>query len=508
MSDWFSAERHAERAHELYRAGDWREAERELRQAIDINPHESQWHFGLGLTLDAQQRYDAALAAYREASRLDPEDIDALLHLGLDLLRTRQPIEAIAVLERVNGLDRDCEPAYCHRIGAYAQLGDHDRAEQMFYLARQCVEKCAHCYAQMGDSLLARGELDRAIWCWGQVLEIDPRRIETHSSLAQAWWLRGQLGRARAELVERLRREPGHVPTLMNLGGLLMEMDRCGEAAEKFRRVIELDPGFAEAHLKLGELALAGSHLDAAEQNFELARRLKPDLPGVHLRLAEVARLRRRHDEFHRWLELEGQIASDDPQLALDLAASLIEAGRPVDAVDRLDAILALDDAFSRRRLHAQPTHAQPTEDDPKTQEPGVRSAPRDPHAASPSSALPAHTARALSPGEAATSLQALDRETRATALLFRGVAQLQLGRHAAGVADCRQSLRLMPQNRLAMHNLCLAYLEAGRLRRARCWLRRAERLAPAEPWLAQIRRRIRLQQLRQFVSAARGWPR
>ena len=38
MSDWSEAERHVERAHELFEAGQWRDAEKELREALSLNP--------------------------------------------------------------------------------------------------------------------------------------------------------------------------------------------------------------------------------------------------------------------------------------------------------------------------------------------------------------------------------------------------------------------------------------------------------------------------------------
>ena len=67
MSEWQEAEQHVERAHELYEAGRWEEAESELRHAIAMNPYQAEWQFNLGLTLDAAGRHKEAADVFREA---------------------------------------------------------------------------------------------------------------------------------------------------------------------------------------------------------------------------------------------------------------------------------------------------------------------------------------------------------------------------------------------------------------------------------------------------------
>jgi Flp pilus assembly protein TadD len=72
MSDWMDAEAHADRAFELYERGRWAEAESELRKALSLNPDQPEWHFNLGLTLEAAGRDGDALAAYEQATTLMP----------------------------------------------------------------------------------------------------------------------------------------------------------------------------------------------------------------------------------------------------------------------------------------------------------------------------------------------------------------------------------------------------------------------------------------------------
>ena len=62
MDNWQDAEQHVDKALELYERGRWAEAEHELRQALEIDPDQGDWHFNLGLTLERTGR-DAFLRA-------------------------------------------------------------------------------------------------------------------------------------------------------------------------------------------------------------------------------------------------------------------------------------------------------------------------------------------------------------------------------------------------------------------------------------------------------------
>ena len=57
MNDWQDAEDRAEKAQQLFEAGQWDRALEELRAALRVNPFQSDWLFGMGLALDALQRY-------------------------------------------------------------------------------------------------------------------------------------------------------------------------------------------------------------------------------------------------------------------------------------------------------------------------------------------------------------------------------------------------------------------------------------------------------------------
>lgn len=448
MSNWNQAEQHAERARRYYQAGQWEKALTELDRALAVNPQQGDWHFGKGLTLDALRRFDEAAASFEQAWKLRGDDVETMLHLAVDLIRADKPARAIEVLEKVAKVDPDCESSYCYRIAAYAQMGDHEAAETMFYMARQLSDQCPVCLDHLAQSLATRGDFIKAQWCWQQVVKTEPHFPGVHLNLARLYWKSGRTERAEQEYHQHLREDPGDVATRLEYGQLLMEDDRRAEATEQFQRVLEFDATQARALLHLGELALVDGHWDATQKLLERTSRLQPDLPGLKLRQAQLAFQR---GQTAKALELaldEATTHELNPPQALELGRLLIE-------------------------LHT-----------------------------------PATTIRLLEPYLTKAVEQGYPDDLHATLLLCRGVARLMHEEYALGIRDCQRSHRLHPRNLLALHNLVLAYMHARRWKRAYSWLHKALKLAPQDKDLRRLRWRVRWHQLKHVLTPSRLWRR
>jgi len=433
MNEWHNAEHHAEKAHQLYEAGQWVKALAELKLALAVNPQQSDWHFGMGLTLEALERYDEAIESYQQVLQLRGDDVEAMLHLAAVQVRSNRAQQATETLEHISRIDPTNEASYNYRIAAYTQLGDHEMAEQMFYLAQQVNENSPQSYDHVALSLAIRGDFDRAIWCWQKVFKLDPQHPDVHANLARAHWQKGQLDRASHLFILQLREDPGDIDILLQLGNLLIEMNRYTQAREKFIRILELDPTITDAHLHLGELSLVAGQLEAAAAELEMASRLAPDRPGVHLCLAKVAQRRGNASLVRMHLLAEHERRGQTPPQSLELAKMLIENRLPEQAVGVLTPLIeGKHDPFE------------------------------------------------------------LDQEHLAQAMLYRGVAYILDHKIQAGITQCRRALQITPRNIMAMQHLIAAHLVLGQRRRAGYWLERATDLQPNDPQLKRLKWRLR----------------
>ena len=377
MTEWDDAEKRVERAHELYERGQWQEALDELKAAIAINPYNGSWHFNLGLTYDALERTDDAISAYRQALEMDPEDLEVLCAVGIDSNRAGQFDDAIRFFERIEAIDASYEPSYCNRIVSYCEKGNHEKAEEMFYLARQYREKCPVCYYNMGLSQFARGNFDRALWCWQQVLAIDPVHHQVHARVADAYWAKGQLnegagafyrgsavrarryrcdagpGRIARRIGRNGRRRPKNSgrclsfhPTnpmrLYHLGVVALMEEKQPAALEFFKRVIKAERTFPGAHLRMAQIYLKQNQPSEAafHANCELAQQTNDEHTLLELGTVflDLEQLGPAENTFLRVLEANPQNAA----ARHNLGVTLLKAGRVDEGIEQERRALAL----------------------------------------------------------------------------------------------------------------------------------------------------------------------
>jgi tetratricopeptide (TPR) repeat protein len=288
--EWEQAERLAEEAFDLYEKGQMQQAFEKLTQAVQKGPGNAAWFFNMGLTLDGMDQYEQAITCYEKALEVLPDDAEIMNCLGVDYTRTAQYDLALATFEGIEQSDPLFEPAYCNRIITYTEMEQHDKAEQMFYLAQQIHSDCPLCFYNIGNSLFSRGVYERAIWCWEKTAALDPGHPQINFRLAQAYWVCGKGRQARQAFLKEIRKTPADLEVLLEFGIFQLESGDLGAAKEKFNRILEFDPDFAAARFYLGEVYRLRGDVDAAAKQYRAALSGDGQLPGPRFRLAQLLR--------------------------------------------------------------------------------------------------------------------------------------------------------------------------------------------------------------------------
>ncbi|MDY7108983.1 MAG: tetratricopeptide repeat protein [Planctomycetota bacterium] len=447
MSDWLDAETHADRAQEMYERGRWAEAESELRKALSLNPDQPEWHYNLGLTLEASGRDLEALSSYERAVELMPDQSEPLIAAGVVCNRLQRPGHAIGWLDQALAISPRNEAAYTHKISALIRLSDHDEAEATFYLAQHALEEPSpHCLAAIAESLIERELWARAGWCLREALRLEPHMPRLRARLAAVLAATGKPQRALQMYLRDLRDDPGNIDTLLDYGDLLIDLGRLPEAAEKFRRVLELEPANVDAHERLGQIAMAGGRYEQAHLEFELVLKLDPQFPLIRLAASEAMLRRGRvaaarrclRDELDAWAQDDGDTPARTGEELERCGDLLLEAGMPADAAG----------IFQR----------------------------------------------------------AVDEQGETAGLLRRlAVARFRAGDTDRGVAVSRRVLRRDPKCIASIHNLALAALHAGQLRVAAGWIARGLRIDRHDDGLRRLRMQLWLAWTRWWLRKVVG---
>lgn len=435
MNDWQRAEQHADRALDYFDRGRLAEAEHELRQALSIHPDQPDWHFNLGLTLEAGDRDSEALERFERTAALAPDQLHPILAAASVSVRLERWDRAKRWYDRGLKLDEACEESHAGMIESWIGLGEQDEAEAAFYLAEWTLDgPSAMCLSAIGRGLMATSSWKRAEWCLREALRLEPELPDLRGALATVLSETGRADQALAMFNRVLRETPDDLEALYAMARLLNRLRRGSEAIEKLEQLLRLDPLHLDAHELLADIAAGTGHHDRAIFEFQLVLRL--------------------HHSHGRAM--------------LGLAESLLAIGRLGDTG------MLLKHLFEHRE---QLCHSRRLERDSRDRLADLLLA----------VGKNAEAATAAAEGIDHAGATA-ERHRRLALASFRGEEQLR------GWTASRRALRMEPGCVRSLHNLTLASLQAGRLDLATIWLHRGLGVHPRDEGLRRLRVRLWLQ--------------
>ena len=184
----------------------WDEAVTAYRQAIQLKPDFCWSYHHLGDALEQQQQWEESATAFRRAIELNSEHFGTYVGLGNSLVKLGQLDEAIAAYRRASELNPDADWIHSALANALQQRNQSALAEaiasyrHMIELNPDNVEAYHNLlqiqpdnwevWLQLGNTLVAQGELDEAIVTYRRALELNPEAYECHHQLGEAIYQR------------------------------------------------------------------------------------------------------------------------------------------------------------------------------------------------------------------------------------------------------------------------------------------------------------------------------
>jgi serine/threonine protein kinase/Tfp pilus assembly protein PilF len=201
-----------------------RERVRWFQAAVAAHPRSAAAHNNLGGALRDKGDQDGAIAAFRKAVQLAPQDPHGHYNLG-NALMVDQGNKASA-----------------------------DEAVVCLQTAVDLLPCSAAGHTCLALALLNRGERDRAITCVRKALDLDPDYSRAHAVLGLTLLQKGEMENALVELREAIRCSPKDPSAHNALGDALLRAGgKLDEAIATFKTAIRIDPNYDPA---LAALAL------------------------------------------------------------------------------------------------------------------------------------------------------------------------------------------------------------------------------------------------------------
>jgi tetratricopeptide (TPR) repeat protein len=241
-------------------------------------------------------------------------------------------------------------------VGALASLCRSETLEEAkrafdsrnYALAAQLFEK-SQADSPRCDTLFFIGlaryrltQIDAALIAFQSAVECDPKLVDAHLALAEAYGVRGNQTQSLNSLERVLRLEPKNAVALRHASTLYLRNELNDKAIPLLEKLVEVDAGDVQAHVDLAVAYAATGNRPAAERQYREVLRLKPDSASAFTGLGNLA-LKAGEDEAGIELLNKAVAAAPDafePRFLLGSAYNRL--GRYKEAATELEAVIRL----------------------------------------------------------------------------------------------------------------------------------------------------------------------
>ncbi len=249
--------------------------------------------FDVAVGLNEKKQYDSAVAAWKKALELAPDDPRALNNFGVALMETRDLDSAIAEFRK-----------------SLALRGESSQTEN-----------------NLGTALAEKGVMDEALVHFEKAVELNPDNASAQVNLGNALALKsGNREEALVHLRKGVEMQPGSPSGQNDLGIALARAGNLDEAATHIQKAVELSPNSADYRYNLGRvLAAKGQFAEALPQFEEAAKLTDRKQPAILQMLAAMYSETGRYSEAITTARqaLAAATQQHDDALATSLATNL-----------------------------------------------------------------------------------------------------------------------------------------------------------------------------------------
>jgi predicted CXXCH cytochrome family protein len=278
-------------------------------------PLRAEYYLQLGDALSTAGQPDAALAAYEEAVRREPQSPVAQERLAICLSAVKQ----------------------------------YSRAEEILRRLIASGSETAKLWVELGGVEVAAGKTQEALVALEKGAKADPEMPEAWNGAGAIWFETGSLSRAENALRSAIQVAPNFAPAHNNLGNLLSSAGHFQEAAYHFEAAIRLQDNYVGARYNYA-LALARVfRYEQAQAQIEAVLRMAPQSAEAHEFLGNLFTARAQTSQaiaqYHEALRLEPHF----DRANLELGTALANSGDVDAALPYLRAAAQSQDAATRQ---------------------------------------------------------------------------------------------------------------------------------------------------------------
>jgi tetratricopeptide (TPR) repeat protein len=240
----------------LHRAGEEASAESLYQKILAQQPNHAHAVHGLGAIAFNRQRYPEALALFRLAATLQPEEGVFLCSLGAALQACGWVNEALDTLRKAVRVSPEFVGSWRNLLKALEALGlgQSEEARRTLDRITELTASLANEYNECGLRLAREQRLEEACDAFVCAIRTSPEKATLYHNLGNAMLLRGRLEESVSCLIQALRLEPYSAETYRSLGNALRVKGDIAGAIHAYEQALVAQPSMEDVSRDLAML--------------------------------------------------------------------------------------------------------------------------------------------------------------------------------------------------------------------------------------------------------------
>ena len=300
-------------AHRLIQQGKSDQAIAELKAVEARDPATRGLAFELGTAYYKTSNFPKAIEYLKTATTEDPANGEAVQLLGMSYFAAGHPVDAIPLLERVQGWIPSANVDGYYILGTcYIQTRNYDSARKSFARMFDVLPDSAAAYLFTARMLL-RQEYDPVAEEYAQkAVTLDPKLPLVHFLLGELYLYKSRLPEAIAEFQKELAINPANAATYYKLADAYSRVQKFDDAQRLLQCSIRLDATSSVPFILMGKVLEKKGDYDLAVLSLKHAVTMEPNNPTTHHLLGQAYRDMGKKEEAEGELKLAEQLRTKE----------------------------------------------------------------------------------------------------------------------------------------------------------------------------------------------------
>ena len=320
--------------------GDKAKAVAEYRKATELDPDNFEAHFELASLYLEQKEYKKSEEFFFSALRIKPDE--ARVRTKVAQLYFEQGLKAQAV-QFLKQLSKayPLNPQYVAGLGKiYTLAGDFNFAKEAYLKALSLDDQHLEALEGLAQTYESEEAYPKAIETYKKLIRIDPSDAKWYFLQAKLFEKIGNIEEALKHFKLSVQINFNYPLAHFHIAGIAVSMGNFNEAENEYKKEIQINPHLKESYLAFGNLLASQEKFDQAQENYRMYIRLDPSNTDVYLKLGTIHALQKRFETAIEFFKTALEKNPDEGYAYFQLGIIYKELERKSDALEAFENYL------------------------------------------------------------------------------------------------------------------------------------------------------------------------